>query len=186
MINSHQILHRKMKIGHHQCPASQRPEVPLPPAFNEDEIFLAGFQMGAAVQAQQDQVQAQHAQLIAQLGGLNFGPPPPAPNRPPEEPDPELPGAGEPPSEQPTEEGSTEVIDDDSDAETLGFNEVEDRSEHPDNTDNDPYEEADHPEGSEPDTEYPAGSQSDVRADPDITHIDIDESPEEAKGPDCS
>ena len=168
-----------------RIPASQRPEVPLPPAFHEDEIFLAGFQMGAAVQAQQDQVQAQHAHIIAQLGGLNFGPPPLAANRPPEEPDPELPGAGEPPSEPPTEAGSTQVIDDDSDAETLGFNETEDRSDHPDNTDNDPYEEAEHPEGSEPDTVIPEGSQADARIDPDITHIDIDDLPDEAQEPDA-
>ena len=94
----------------------------------------------------------------------------------------DLPGAGEPLSEQPTEAGS-EVIEDDSDAETLRLNEGEDRSEYPDNTDNDPYEDAEHPEGSEPDTENPEGSQADVRADPDITHIDIDESPDEAQEP---
>ena len=160
-----------------RIPASQRPEVPIPPAFREDDIFLAGFQMGAVVQAQQ-------AQFIAQLGGFNFGPPPPAPNRPPEEPDPELPGAGEPPSEQPTEAGSTEVIDDDSDAETLQFHEAEDRSDHPENTENDPYEDAEQQEGLEPETDDPEGSQAEARADPDVTHIDIDESPDEAQEPD--
>ena len=105
-----------------RIPASQRPEVPMPPAFREDEVFLVGFQMGAAIQAQQEE----NERLRAQLGGL-IGYPPPARNQPPEEPDPELPGAGEPPSEPPTEAGSTEVVDDDSDAETLGFHETEDR-----------------------------------------------------------
>ena len=81
-----------------------------------------------------------------------------------------------------TEAGS-EVIEDDSDAETLRLNEGEDRSEYPDNTDNDPYEDAEHPEGSEPDAENPEGSQADVGTDPDITYIDIDESPDEAQEP---
>ena len=155
-----------------RIPASQRPEVPVPPLFHED-IFMAGFQMGAAVQAQQ-------AQFMAQAGGFNMGTPPPAPNQPQGEPDPELPGAGEPSSEQPTEAGS-EVIEDDSYAETLRLNEGEDRSEYPDNTENDPYEDAEHPEGSEPEAENPEGSQADVRTDPDITRIDIDESPDEAQ-----
>ena len=97
-----------------RIPASQRPEVPIPPSFQED-LFVAAFQMGAAVQAQQ-------AQFLAQAGGFNFGAPPPAPNQPQGEPDPELPGAGEPPSEQDTITGA-ETIDDDSDAETLRFNE---------------------------------------------------------------
>ena len=76
--------------------------------------------MGAAVQAQQ-------AQFMAQAGGFNLGTSPPATNQPQGEPDPELPGAGEPSSEQPTEAG-TEVIEDDSDAETLRLNEGEDRA----------------------------------------------------------
>ena len=155
-----------------RIPARQRPEVPVPPLFHED-IFMAGFQMGAAVQAQQ-------SQFMAQSGGFNFGTPPPAPNQPQGEPDPELPGAGEPSSEQPTEAGS-EVIEDDSDAETLRLNEGEDRSEYPDNTENDSYEDAEHPEGSEPEAENPEGSQADVRTDPDIMRIDIDESPDEAQ-----
>ena len=122
-----------------RIPASQRPEVPLPPVFREvgmqEEAFMAGVQMGVAIQAQQEE----NDRLRAQLSGL-IGPPPPARNQPPEEPDPELPGAGEPPSEQPTDAASTEVIDDDSDAETLGFNVSEERSDRPENTDNDPYE----------------------------------------------
>ena len=168
-------VHQNPVAQEPRIPANQRPEVPMPPAFREDEVFLVGFQMGAAIQAQQEE----NERLRAQLGGL-IGYPPPARNQPPEEPDPELPGAGEPPSEPPTEAGSTEVIDDDSDAETLGFNETEDRSDHPDNTDNDPYEEQ-NSQGLEPGTEDPEGSQAEVRADPDITRIDIDESPEEAK-----
>ena len=155
----------------------------MPPVFREEEAFLAGFQMGAAVQAQQAAVQAQQAQFIAQLGGLNFGPPPPARNQPREEPDPELPGAGEPPSEPPTEAGSTEIIDDDSDAETLRFNEGEDRSDPPENTENDPYEDAEQLDGLEAEEENPEGSQADVRADPDIAHVDVDESPRDAKEP---
>ena len=119
--------------------------------------------MGAAVQARQ-------AQFLAQAGEFNSGAPPPAQNQPQGEPDPEQPGAGEPPSEQATEAGS-EVIEDDSDAETLRFNEGEDRSEYPDNTDNGPYEDAENPEGS----------QADAGTDPDITQIDIDESPGEAQ-----
>ena len=154
--------------------ASQRSEVPIPPLFHED-IFMAGFQMGAAFQAQQ-------AQFMGQAGGFNYGAPPPAPNQQQGEPDPELPGAGQPLSQQPTEAGS-EVIEDDSDAETLRLNEGEDRSEYPDNTDNDPYEDAEHPEGSEPDTVFPEGSQADVRTDPDITYIDVDEQPNEAQEP---
>ena len=148
-----------------RIPASQRPEVPMPPAFREEEVFITGLQMGALLQAQQEENDRLRAQLAAR-------------NQPPEEPDPELPGAGEPSSEPPTEAGSAEVIDDDSDAETLGFNETEDRADHPDTTDNDPYEEE---EGLEPDTDDPEGSQAEVRADPDITSVDIDESPEEAK-----
>ena len=145
-----------------RIPASQRPDVPIPPSFHED-LLIAAFQMGAVVQAQQ-------SQFLAQAGGFNFGAPPPAPNQPQGEPDPEQPGAGEPPSEQATEAGS-EVIGDDSDAETLRFNEGEDRSEYPDNTDNDPYEDAENPEGS----------QADAGTDPNITQIDIDESPDEAQ-----
>ena len=102
-------------------------------------------------------------------------------DRPPEEPDPELPGAGEPPSEPPTEAGSAEVIDDDSDAETLGFNEMDDGAVHPDQTDNDPYEEAEQSDEEELGTEDPEGSQAEARAEPDVTHVDIDESSEEAK-----
>ena len=113
------------------------------------------------------------------MGSLDLQPP--ARNQPPEEPDPELPGAGEPLSEQPTEAESTEVIDDDSDAETLGFNISEDRSDRPENTDNDPYEEAEQHEDLEQETEDPGASQAEVRIDPDITRIDIDESPDEAK-----
>ena len=62
------------------------------------------------------------------------------------------------------------MIDDDSDAETLGFNEVEDRSDHPENTENDPYEDAEQQEDLEPETDDPDGSQAEVRADPDITY----------------
>ena len=167
-------VHQNPVAHEPRIPASQRPEVPMPPLFNE-EIFMAGFQMGAAVQAQQ-------AQFMAQAGGFDYGTPPPAPNQPQGEPDPELPGAGEPSSEQPTEAG-TEVIEDDSDAETLRFNEGEDRSDNPDNTENDPYEDADHPEASEPDVENPEGSQADVGTHPDITHIDIDESHDEEQEP---
>ena len=82
-----------------------------------------------ALQAQQDENDRLRAQLAAR-------------NQPPQEPEPELPGAGEPPSEPTTEAGSVEEINDDSDAETLGFNETDDRSDHPNQTDNDPYEEA--------------------------------------------
>ena len=129
--------------------------------------------MGMAVHAQQ----AEHDQLIAQLGGLDYGPPPTARNQPPEEPDPELPGAGEPPSEQPTEAGSIEEINDDSEGETLDVDEPEDRSDHPVSTDNDPYQEAELPDGDEALAENPEGSQADASADPDIAHVDIDESP---------
>ena len=140
-----------------RIPAGQRPEVPIPPSFHED-LFMAAFQMGAAVQAQQ-------AQFLAQAGGFNIGTPPPAPNQPQGEPDPEQPGAGEPPSEQDTTTGA-ETTDDDSDAETLSFNEGEDRSDYPENTDTDPYEDA----------ENPTGSQAEAEQAPDIEHIDIDDS----------
>ena len=135
-----------------------------------------GSKWRAAIQAQQ----AENDQLRAQLSGL-LGPPSSARNQLPEEPDPELPGAGEPPSEQPTEAESTEVINDDSDAETLGFNVSEGRSDRPENTENDPYEDVEQQEDLEPETEDPEGSQAEVRIDPDITRIDIDESPDEAK-----
>ena len=143
-----------------RIPASQRPEVPLPPSFHED-LFMTAFQMGAAVQAQQ-------AQFLAQAGGFNIGTPPPAPNQPQGAPEPEQPGAGEPPSEQDTATG-VETIDDDSDAETLRFNEGEDRSDYPENTDTDPYEDA----------ENPTGSQAEAEQAPDIEHIDIDDSRDE-------
>ena len=162
-----------------RVPATQRPEVPMPPAFREEDVFMAGFQMGAAVQAQQEE----NDRLRAQLSGIS-APIPPARDQPPEEPDPELPGAGEPPSEQPTDAGSTEVIEDDSDAETLRFHDAEDRSDHPETTDNDPYEDAEQQEDLEPETDDPDGSQAEARADPDITYIDVDEPPKEAKDSD--
>ena len=157
-------VHQNPVAQEPRIPANQRPEVPIPPAFREDEAFIAGIQIGVVIQAQQEENERLRAQLAAR-------------NRPPEEPDPELPGAGEPPSEQTTEAESTEVVDDDSD-ETLGFNETQDGADYPDTTDNDPYEEE---EGLEPDTEDPEGSQAEVRVDPDIISIDVDESPEEAK-----
>ena len=86
-------VHQNPVVQEPRIPASQRPEVPTPPVFREEEAFRVGFQMGVAIQAQQ----AENDQLRAQLSGL-LGPPPPARNQPPEEPDPELPGAGEPPS----------------------------------------------------------------------------------------
>ena len=143
-----------------RIPVSQRPEGPIPPSFHED-LFMAAFQMGAAVQAQQ-------AQFLAQAGGFNMGTPPPAPNQPQGEPDPEQPGAGEPPSEQDTTTGA-ETIDDDSDAETLRVNEGEDRSDYPENTDSDPYEDA----------ENPTGSQAEAEQAPDIQQIEIDDSHDE-------
>ena len=159
-----------------RIPASQRPEVPVPPAFRENEVFLAGVQFGAVIQAQQEE----NERLRAQIGGL-IGHPPPARNQPPGELDFEVPGAGEPPSRQPTDVGSTELIDDDSDAETLGFNEAEDRSNHPENTDHDPYEDAEEQEDLEPETDDPDGSRAEVRAEPDIMYVDVDDSPKEAK-----
>ena len=90
--------HQKPVAQEPRIPASQRLEVPIPPSFHED-LFMAAFQMGAAVQAQQ-------TQFLAQAGGFNIGTPPPAPNQPQGEPDPEQPGAGEPPSEQGTTTGS--------------------------------------------------------------------------------
>ena len=74
-----------------RLPAIQRPEVPPPPSFYEN-LLMAGFQMGAVIQAQQDQ-------FYAQAGALNMRPPPQVPTQPQGEPDPELPGAGEPPSD---------------------------------------------------------------------------------------
>ena len=102
-------------------------------------------------------------------------------DRPPQEPEPELPGAGEPSSEPTTEAGSIEEIDDDSDAETLGFNETDDRSDDLDQTDNDPYEEAAQSDEEELGDGNPEGSQAEARAEPDVTHVDVEESPEEAK-----
>ena len=159
-----------------RIPAQQRPEIPLPPAFREDQVFLAGIQIGVALQAQQEENQI----LRENLGGL-VGFPPPRRNQPPEEPDPELPGAGEPPSEQPTDEASMEAIEDDSE-ETLDFQVAEERSDDPENTENDPYEQQ---EEMESETEDPADSQAEVRADPDVTQIDIDDSSEEAKESDA-
>ena len=78
-----------------RIPASQRPEVPVPPQFREDEVFMAGIQVGLTLQAQQEE----NVQLRAQLAAID---------RPPQEPEPELPGAGEPPSEPTTEAGSVE------------------------------------------------------------------------------
>ena len=159
-----------------RIPAIQRPEVPMPPTFRESsntdrlvelepgDAFTRGLQMGMALQAQQDENDRLRARLAAR-------------DRPPQEPEPELPGAGEPPSEQPTDATSTELIDDDSE-ETLNFNETEERSDNPEITDNDPYEQQ---EEVESETEDPANSQADVRADPDVTYIDIDDSSEEAK-----
>ena len=155
-----------------RIPASQRPEVPIPPMFREDEVLLAGIQIGVALQAQQEE----NLMLREHLGGM-VGLPPPRRNQPPDEPDPELPGAGEPPSEQPTDATSTELVEDDSE-ETLDFNEAEERSDNPETTDNDPYEQQ---EEVESETEEPANSQADVRADPDVTQIDIDDSSEEVK-----
>ena len=157
-------VHQNPVAQEPRIPANQRPGVPIPPAFREDEVFMVGIQVGLALQAQQEE----NVQLRAQLA---------ARDRPPEEPDPELPGAGEPPSEQPTDEASTELIEDDSE-ETLDFNEAEERSDDPGNTDNDPYEQQ---EDAESETEEPDDSQAEVRAVPDVTHIDIDESSEEAK-----
>ena len=150
-------------------PASQRPEVPPPPVFNEgmspaaaEEMFLLALQMGAAMQQQQ-------TQFLGQGGGLNIRPAAPAPNQPQGEPDPELPGAGEPQSEQETAIGTT-TIGGESDAETLDFHREEEGSEYPDHTDNDPYEDA----------ENPSSSQAEAEPAPDIEQIDIDDSSEEA------
>ena len=159
-----------------RIPAQHRPEIPIPPAFREDEAFLAGIQIGVALQAQQEE----NLILRENLSGI-VGFPPPRRNQPPEEPDPELPGAGEPPSEQPTDEASTEVIEDDSE-ETLDFHDAEEGSDNPENTENDPYEQQ---EEMESETEDPADSQAEVRADPDVTHIDIDDSSEESKESDA-
>ena len=155
-----------------RIPAHQRPEVPIPPMFRDDQVLLAGIQIGAVLQAQQEENQM----LREHLSGM-IGLPPPQRNQPPDEPDPELPGAGEPPSEQPTDATSTDLVEDDSE-ETLDFNEAEGRSDNPETTDNDPYEQQ---EDVESEAEEPADSQADVRADPDVTHIDIDDSSEEAK-----
>ena len=136
-----------------RLPAIQRSDVPRPPLFYED-LLVAGLQLGATIQAQQ-------SQFLAQGGGL-IGLAPPAPNQPQGEPDPELPGAGEPPSEQET----TEPTAVESDTETLQFNEERDGHDYPETTDTDPYEEAENPESSQAEAE-PA---------PDIDHIDIADS----------
>ena len=165
-------VHQNPVAQEPRIPASQRPEVPIPPMFREDEVLLAGIQIGVALQAQQEE----NHMLREHLGGM-VGLPPPRRDQPPDEPDPELPGASEPPSEQPTDATSTELVDDDSE-ETLDFNEAEERSDNPEITDNDPYEQQ---EDEESETEEPADSQADVRADPDVTQIDIDDSSEEVK-----
>ena len=163
-----------------RIPARQRPEVPTPPMFREDEVLLAGIQLGIALQAHPDENQI----LREQLGGM-IGIPPPRRNQPPDEPDPELPGASDTPSEwtedRPTDATSTELIEDDSE-ETLDFHEAEEGSDNPQTTDNDPYEDAaQSDEEEELGDENPEGSQAEVRAEPDLIHVDVDESPEEAK-----
>ena len=157
-------VHQNPVAQEPRIPASQRPEVPMPPTFREGDAFTAGLQMGMALQAQQDENDRLRARLAAR-------------DRPPQEPEPELPGAGEPLSEQPTDATSTELVEDDSE-ETLDFHETEERSDNPETTDNDPYEQQ---EEVESETEDPANSQADVRADPDVTQIDIDDSSEEVK-----
>ena len=90
-------VHQNPVAPEPRVPASQRPEVPIPPAFREDEAFMAGIQVGLALHAQQEE----NVQLRAQLAAID---------RPPQEPEPELPGAGEPSSEPTTEAGSVEEI----------------------------------------------------------------------------
>ena len=47
-------VHQNPVAQESRIPASQRPEVPIPPAFREDEAFIAGIQIGLALQAQQE------------------------------------------------------------------------------------------------------------------------------------
>ena len=63
-----------------RIPAHQRPEVPIPPMFREDEVLLAGIQIGAVLQAQQEENQM----LREHLSGM-VGLPPPQRNQPPDE-----------------------------------------------------------------------------------------------------
>ena len=48
-----------------RIPASQRPEVPIPPTFSESDVFNRGFQMGVALQAQQEENLRLREQLAA-------------------------------------------------------------------------------------------------------------------------
>ena len=49
-------VHQNPVAQEPRIPASQRPEVPIPPTFREDEVLLAGIQIGVALQAQQEEI----------------------------------------------------------------------------------------------------------------------------------
>ena len=143
------------EFSHQQTRASGRgrANVPPPPEFYE-ELVIAAMQAGAAIQAQQTQFMGSGGNI----GGMMI---PHEPNQPQGEPEPELPGAGEPSEAEDVNRTSGR----DSDGETLHL-EQGDGSDYPDHTDTDPYED-------------PTSSQAEVEPSPDVEHIEVEDSPDE-------